>query len=420
MASIRIQTQTEPETPPTDKVVIYIDVADGILTSKDSSAVVSKYLLNSPALNAMTFKGVIDCSANPNYPAADAGDTYKVSVAGKIGGASGVNVEAGDILLCIADGTVSGNQATVGMYWSIEQANIDGAVIGPASAVNNRVVFFDGTSGKLIKDSGLTLSGSNSGDQTSIVGITGTKAQFNTACTDGDFLFVGDITQYTDEMVDDRVAALIQNGTGLSWTYVDGSNTLTGNVSLASFSTTNLSEGTNKYYTDGRVDVEIPVAIHAATSKATPVDADELALSDSAASFALKKLTWLNLKATLKTYFDTLYNATQSYTSTDQVITSAGALTLTHGLSNTPQRVSFQLICQTGEFGYTAGDIVNCNDQADEGQDTGMAVIVDATNVLIRYGAKSPVFKGTNFTTGVRVNLTNANWELRAFATRMN
>ncbi len=41
-----------------------------------------------------------------------------------------------------------------------------GDVVGPASAVNNRVVFFDGTTGKLIKDSGLTLSGTNTGDQT--------------------------------------------------------------------------------------------------------------------------------------------------------------------------------------------------------------------------------------------------------------
>lgn len=41
-----------------------------------------------------------------------------------------------------------------------------GDVVGPASAVNNRVAFFDGTTGKLIKDSGLTFSGSNTGDQT--------------------------------------------------------------------------------------------------------------------------------------------------------------------------------------------------------------------------------------------------------------
>lgn len=42
--------------------------------------------------------------------------------------------------------------------------------------------------------SDLGLTGTNSGDQTSIVGITGTKAQFDTAVTDGNFLYVGDVT----------------------------------------------------------------------------------------------------------------------------------------------------------------------------------------------------------------------------------
>jgi hypothetical protein len=41
-----------------------------------------------------------------------------------------------------------------------------GDVVGPASAVDSNVAMFDTTSGKLIKDSGLTLSGSNTGDQT--------------------------------------------------------------------------------------------------------------------------------------------------------------------------------------------------------------------------------------------------------------
>jgi hypothetical protein len=35
----------------------------------------------------------------------------------------------------------------------------------------------------------LGLTGTNSGDQTSIVGLTGTKAQFDTAVTDGNFLY---------------------------------------------------------------------------------------------------------------------------------------------------------------------------------------------------------------------------------------
>jgi hypothetical protein len=47
--------------------------------------------------------------------------------------------------------------------------------------------------------------------------------------------------------------------------------------------------------------------IEGATAKTTPVDADLFALSDSAATGDVKKFSWLNLKATLKTYFDTLY-----------------------------------------------------------------------------------------------------------------
>jgi hypothetical protein len=64
----------------------------------------------------------------------------------------------------------------------------------------------------------LGLTGTNSGDQTSIVGIIGTKAQFDTACTDGNFLYSGDVTQYTDEMAQDAVGAMVDS----SLTYVDG------------------------------------------------------------------------------------------------------------------------------------------------------------------------------------------------------
>ena len=48
--------------------------------------------------------------------------------------------------------------------------------------------------------------------------------------------------------------------------------------------------------------------LNGATAKTTPVDADVMGLSDSAASNIWKKVTWANIKATLKAYFDTLYS----------------------------------------------------------------------------------------------------------------
>ena len=59
---------------------------------------------------------------------------------------------------------------------------------------------------------------------------------------------------FTNERVDDRVSALVQNGTGISWSYNDVSGTLTPTVSLSAFSTSDLSEGTNLYYTTARFD----------------------------------------------------------------------------------------------------------------------------------------------------------------------
>jgi len=55
------------------------------------------------------------------------------------------------------------------------------------------------------------------------------------------------------------------------------------------------------------------VQVTNASAKTTPVDADYLPINDSAASNLIKKVTWANVKATLKTYFDTLYPASGTY-----------------------------------------------------------------------------------------------------------
>jgi len=125
------------------------------------------------------------------------------------------------------------------------------AVAGDAFDMDNMV---EGTSNKILTSAERTIlgntSGTNTGDQTSVSGNAGTATALATART------------------------------------IDG----------VSF--------------DGTANITtIAPATNAATSKTTPVDADELPITDSAAAYILKKLTWANLKATAKTYFDTLYSA---------------------------------------------------------------------------------------------------------------
>lgn len=61
---------------------------------------------------------------------------------------------------------------------------------------------------------------------------------------------------------------------------------------------------------DGAVSAtSVAVVNAAATSKNPPIDADSFPIVDSAASNVIKRVTFTNLKAFLKTYYDTLYQA---------------------------------------------------------------------------------------------------------------
>lgn len=116
-------------------------------------------------------------------------------------------------------GTVSSVSVVTanGVSGSVANATTTPAITLTLGAITPTSVAASGTV------TGSNLSGTNTGDQTSIVGITGTKAQFDTAVTDGNFLYVGDVTQYTDEMAQDAVGAMIDT----TLVYVDGTPLLT-------------------------------------------------------------------------------------------------------------------------------------------------------------------------------------------------
>lgn len=132
------------------------------------------------ANDAMIFKGVVN--SNADLPSThEVGWTYRV---GKAGTYANAKCEVGDLLICITDGL-----STDAKHWIAVQANIDGAVIGPANATDSNIALFDGNSGKLIKDSGKKIgdfapsehshtitANAEDDDVVVLVGTNGTKA----------------------------------------------------------------------------------------------------------------------------------------------------------------------------------------------------------------------------------------------------
>ena len=111
----------------------------------------------------MHLKGAIDASTNPNYPVGVLGDNWIISVAGKIGGASGITVDVHDTIICLVANSATGDQATVGTNWTIIQANVIGAVTSPdTTSVANNIVIEAGTTGTSVKQSLAAVDASGS------------------------------------------------------------------------------------------------------------------------------------------------------------------------------------------------------------------------------------------------------------------
>lgn len=106
------------------------------------------------AADAMRFKGTIGLDGTIEaLPASHkVGDTY-IAIEG-CPSINGKAVEPGDMVVCSKTGSTAKDTD-----WTVIQANIDGAVTGPTSSVADHLVAFDGASGKVIKDSGVALSG---------------------------------------------------------------------------------------------------------------------------------------------------------------------------------------------------------------------------------------------------------------------
>lgn len=107
--------------------------------------------------DAMIYKGTLGTDGTVTKVPANGykvGWTYKVITAGTY---AGIKCEVGDMLIAINNGPVSGT-IVVNADWTVVQANIDGAVTGPASATAGHIAVFDGATGKVIKDGTYTIA----------------------------------------------------------------------------------------------------------------------------------------------------------------------------------------------------------------------------------------------------------------------
>ena len=169
-----------------------------------------------------------------------------------------------------------------------------GDVVGPASATDDHIAAFDGVTGKLIKQGGVTATAvashlSNTSNPHSV-----TAAQVG-----------ADPAGTAASAVSTHAGAADPHG---DRAYADG---LAANYATA-------AQGA---LADSAVQ-DIAAEIHAASADSI-ADADESGFWQSASS-ALRKITWANIKAAIKTYADTLYAAI-SHTHALSGITDSGA-----------------------------------------------------------------------------------------------
>lgn len=105
-----------------------------------------------------------------------------------------------------------------------------------------------------------------------------------------------------------------------------------------------------------------------------------------------------------------------AFKSTGQTITSGTPATVAHGLSYTPQIIMCMLKCTTADLGYEVGDEVIYYPHGAQGQNTGVLVTADGTNINYVCGSAAGAFQLLNEGTGSGASITNSRWDLYFYA----
>jgi microcystin-dependent protein len=171
-----------------------------------------------------------------------------------------------------------------------------------------------------------TYVDANSGSSPSWGSITGTlssQTDLQTALDGkvndtGNETIAGDKTFTDNLIVDGKELKVKINATTKSITFIDDSNNVIGYVYYFDGGII-FGEATKTVLAGDELILQSPSIDISTASKTTPLDADTVYIKDTASGDEVRQTTWSNVKAFLKTYFDTLYQASGSALTMSQV-----------------------------------------------------------------------------------------------------
>jgi len=158
-------------------------------------------------------------------------------------------------------------------------------------------------------------------------------------------------------------------------------------------------------------------SVHGAIAKTTPVDADTFAMIDSAAANVLKKVTWANIKAGIKTYYDSVTATLTNKRITRRVTTTASSSSPTPNVSTTDVYV-LTALAAAATFGVPTGTPTHGERLIIRIKDNGTARALTWNAIYREIGVTLPTTTVISKTiyVGLIYNTTDTKWDVIAVA----
>ncbi|ESZ63773.1 hypothetical protein NL532_00130 [Mesorhizobium sp. C120A] len=257
-------------------------------------------------------------------------------------------------------------------------------ITGPAVAVADNIATFNGTTGKIAKDSGVAVSSLAPKASPALTGVpTAPTAAPGT-----------NTTQLATTAYADAIAALKANLASPTFTGVPAAPTAAPGTNTTQLATTAFAAAIAAL----KANLASPTftGVPAAPTAAPGTNTTQLATTAFVASVA----AGLQLQG--------------FYESPQQTITAGGLLTLAHGLAAKPKLCIPVLQCTTADQGYAIGDelVVNPNFSATDPSGRGLSIVPTATTLLVRIGNDSFAYTIIRKDTGGVGSIVNASWKL--------